>query len=69
MEKKIVLVNGGKIVGKEPLYQGVPDSPTRDKIEAVTPMEYNHKETSNLTADITGKTENLNFELDSKFKK
>ena len=66
--KKRVLVSGGKVVGTEPLYEGVPDSPTREKLVSVTSTQYNHKETTDLEADITGKTENLDFDLSSKFK-
>ena len=29
--EKVVLVLGNKLVGEEPLYEGVPDSPTRNK--------------------------------------
>ena len=64
-----VLVTGGKFAGKEPLYEGVPDSPTRDKVVSVTPVDYNNKNTTNLEADIQGKTENLDFDLSSKYKK
>jgi hypothetical protein len=66
--KKKVLVNGSKVVGKEKLYTDMPDSPTRDKMEAVTPLAYNNKEATPLEADITGETSGLNFDLSSKFK-
>jgi hypothetical protein len=61
--KKIVLVLGNKLVGKEPLYEGVPDSPMRDKYETLTPPAYNAKQLTPLKADITGPREDLNFEL------
>ncbi|MCL2349181.1 MAG: hypothetical protein FWC50_13100 [Planctomycetaceae bacterium] len=65
--KKKVLVSGGKVTGKEPLYK-IADSPMRDKLVSVTPMQYNHQTTTNLEAEISGKTENLDFDLSSKFK-
>lgn len=65
--KKKVLIIGTKVVGKEKLYD-TPDSPTRDKLETVTPAEYNKKELTPLEADITHETKTLNFDLSSKFK-
>jgi len=66
--KKKVLVNGQKVVGKEPLYKDIPDSPTRDKLERTTPLVYNNQEASPLTAEIQGETKNLDFDLDSKIR-
>jgi len=66
--KKKVLVNGQKVVGKEPLYKDMPNSPTRDKLEATTPLVYNNQEASPLEADIKGETKNLDFDLDSKIR-
>ncbi|WP_166831475.1 S24/S26 family peptidase [Thalassoroseus pseudoceratinae] len=60
---KVVLVLGNKVVGKEPLYQGVPDSPTRDSYEKVTPDAYNAAHLTPLKATITESQENLDFEL------
>ncbi|MDR1382861.1 MAG: hypothetical protein LBJ67_03295 [Planctomycetaceae bacterium] len=65
--KKKVLIIGVKVVGREKLYD-TPDSPTREKLETVTPTAYNKKELTPLEADITGETKDLNFELSSKFK-
>jgi hypothetical protein len=65
--KKKVLIIGTKVVGKEKMYD-TPDSPTRDKLETVTPADYNKKELTPLEADITSETNNLNFDLSSKFK-
>ena len=66
--KKKVLVVGQKVSGTEPLYKDMPDSPTRDTYQLLTPFEYNHKETTPLEAEITGATKDLNFDVDSKFK-
>jgi len=66
--KKKVLVNGQKLVGKEPLYKDMPDSPTRDKLERTTPLAYNNQEATPLVADIKGETKDLDFDLDSKIK-
>ena len=66
--KKKVLVNGQKVTGKEPLYKGVLDSPTRDKLERTTPLAYNNQDATPLTADITGPTDGLDFDLNSKIK-
>lgn len=66
--KKIVLVVGSKLVGKEPLYQNVPDSPMREKYESVTPPAYNAQQLTPLKADITGPQEGLNFELTKSLK-
>ncbi len=60
---KVVLVVGHEIAGEEPLYQGVPDSPTRQILKTLTPIVYNAAKTSPLKAEISGKTEGLNFEL------
>ena len=65
--QKRVVVNGQKLVGTEPLYD-VPDSPTRDKLERVTPLIYNNQQNSPLTADIKGETKDLDFDLDSKIR-
>ena len=66
--QKRVLVNGQKIVGKEPLYKDMPDSPTRDKLDRVTPLIYNNQEASPLRADIKSETKDLDFDLDSKIR-
>jgi len=65
--KKKVLINGQKVVGTEKLYD-TPDSPTRDKLEQITPPIYNSLYNSPLTADVSKETKELNFELDSKAK-
>jgi len=61
--EKVVLVLGNKVVGEEPLYEDVPDSPTREAYETITPEAYNAKELTPLKASITGDQEGLNFEL------
>lgn len=61
--KKIVLVNGSKVVGTQLRLAGVKDSGTIDKLEAVTHLDYNSREKSPLRADITGPTEGLEFKL------
>jgi hypothetical protein len=66
--KKKVLVNGQKVVGKEPLYKDMPDSPTRDKLERTTPLIYNNQEASPLEAEISGETKDLDFDLNSKIR-
>ena len=66
--QKKVLVNGQKVVGTEPLYKDMPDSPTRDKLDRTTPLIYNNQEATPLTADIKGETKDLDFDLDSKIK-
>ncbi len=66
--KKKVLVNGQKVVGKEPLYKDMPDSPTRDKLVRTTPLAYNNQDATPLEADITGETKDLDFDLNSKIK-
>jgi len=66
--EKIVLVLGNKLVGQEPEYQGVPDSPMRDKYEMITPAPYNAAHLSPLKATITGVQEGLDFDLDGNLK-
>lgn len=66
--EKIVLVLGNKLVGKEPEYEGVPDSPMRDKYERITPEAYNVAHVSPLRANVTGPQQDLNFDLSSSFK-
>jgi hypothetical protein len=61
-EKK-VMVLGNKLVGTEPLYKGVPDSPTREKYEMVTPPAYNAAHQTPLTATITDGPQSIDFEL------
>lgn len=66
--EKIVMVLGNKLVGQEPEYEDVPDSPMRDKYETVTPEAYNAKHLSPLTASISGPQEGLDFDLSKDFK-
>ena len=66
--QKKVLVNGQKVVGTEPLYKDMANSPTRDKLERTTPLIYNNQEATPLTADIKGETKDLDFDLDSKIR-
>ena len=66
--KKKVLVNGQKVIGTEPLYKDVPNSPTRDKLERTTPLIYNNQEATPLEADIQKETKDLDFDLDSKIR-
>ncbi len=61
--KKKVLIVGHEVAGEEPLYQGVPDSPTRKVLKPLTPIIYNSVTTTPLEADIQGKTDALKFEL------
>ncbi|MDR2643408.1 MAG: hypothetical protein LBC74_11515 [Planctomycetaceae bacterium] len=67
--KKKILVLGTKLVGKEPLFADMPDSPVNDKYEQVTPDAYNSFELTPLEAEITAAIDNLNFDLLSKFRK
>lgn len=64
--EKTVTVLGNKLVGQEPEYEGVPDSPMRDKYEMITPPEYNATHLSPLRATIRGSQDDLDFDLDSK---
>lgn len=66
-EKK-VMVLGNKVVGTEPLYKGVPDSPTREKLETVTPPAYNAAHQTPLTATITDQPQSIDFELSKSLK-
>lgn len=67
--EKVVLVIGYKVVGQEPLYQGVPDSPMRDKLELVTPEAYNAAIWSPLKASISESSqEGVDFALSKDFK-
>lgn len=63
--EKSVMVLGNKLVGTEPLYEGVPDSPTRNKYETVTPPAYNAAHLTPLKATITEPQDDLDFELTS----
>jgi hypothetical protein len=67
--KKKILVLGTKLVGKEPLFADVPDSPVSDKYEQVTPDAYNSFELTPLEMEITGAVDNVDFDLSSKFKR
>jgi len=67
-EKK-VMVLGNKLVGTEPLYKGVPDSPTRDKYEMITPPAYNAAHQTPLTATITDGPQTIDFDLTKSVKK
>ncbi len=60
---KTVLVLGNEVVGEEPEYQGVADSPMRKVYKTLTPTKYNAAHQSDLTADIKGPQDGLNFEL------
>jgi hypothetical protein len=61
--EKIVMVVGNKLIGQEPEFPDMPDSPMRDKYEMITPEAYNAKELSPLKASITGPQAGLDFEL------
>ncbi len=61
--EKVVLVLGNKVVGQEPLYEDVADSPMRDSYEKVTPDAYNAAHLTPLKATITESQEGLDFEL------
>ncbi|XZE45771.1 hypothetical protein SH467x_001024 [Pirellulaceae bacterium SH467] len=61
--RKKVLVLGNKLVGEEPEYQGVPDSPMRQVFKTVTPETYNAAHLTPLTATIDKSEENLDFAL------
>jgi hypothetical protein len=65
--EKVVLVLGHKIVGQEPLYKDMADSPMRDKMEMITPPGYNAAHLTPLKASITESQEGLNFELSKSF--
>lgn len=67
-EKK-VLVLGNKLVGQEPEYKDVPDSPMRDKYEMVTPEAYNAAHLTPLTATVSESQESLDFDLTKTLKK
>jgi hypothetical protein len=64
--EKIVLVLGQKLVGQEPEYEGVPDSPMRDKYEVITPPAYDAAHLSPLKATISGPQDGLDFDLTGK---
>jgi len=64
--EKIVLVLGNKLVGQEPEFAGVPDSPMRNKYETLTDPAYNAKRLSPLKATITDATTSIDFELEKK---
>jgi hypothetical protein len=64
--EKIVLVLGQKLVGQEPEYEGVPDSPMRDKYEIITPPAYDAAHLSPLKATISGPQDGLDFDLTGK---
>lgn len=61
--RKKVLVLGSKLVGEEPEYQGVPDSPMRQVFQTVTPEKYNAAHLTPLTANIEKAGESLDFAL------
>lgn len=61
--EKTVLVQGNKLIGQEPEYEGVPDSPMRDKYEMITPKAYNAAHLTPLKATITEAQEGLDFDL------
>ena len=62
--KKKVLVVSYKVVGKEPEYQGVPDSPMREKRVMVTHGIYNVAHRTPLEADVPDHEQNgLDFKL------
>ncbi|WP_153556630.1 hypothetical protein [Roseimaritima sediminicola] len=61
--RKKVVVLGNKAVGEEPLYQGVPDSPTQTTYQTITPTKYNAAHLTPLTAEISENQEGLDFEL------
>ena len=63
---KTVTVLGNEETGEEPLYQGVPDSPTRKTYKTVTPVIYNTASTSPLKIEITGAKEGVDFALEGK---
>ena len=65
--EKIILVLGNRVVGQEPVYEGVADSPMRDKIETITPGAYNAKQATPLKATIEDAQEDLDFDLSSSF--
>jgi hypothetical protein len=61
-EKK-VLVLGTKVVGQEPEYPGDPNSTMRDKIETVTPPQYNAAHLTPLKATISESQAGVDFKL------
>ena len=65
---KVVLVVGSKVVGQEPLYKEMPDSPMREKLETLTPEAYNAAHLTPLKATITDSQEGLDFTLSKSFK-
>lgn len=63
---KKVLVLAYEVVGEEPEYEGVADSPMREVRELVTPEAYNAKHLTPLEATITdADMEGVDFELTS----
>lgn len=60
---KKVMVLGTKVVGEEYILKGVPDSGTRQKLETITHPNYNAKHLTPLTAEISGPSEDMNFDL------
>ena len=63
---KIVEVLGNEVAGEEPLYKGVPNSPTRKVLKTVTPTIYGAASTSTLKTTITGNSGDVNFNLEGK---
>lgn len=63
---KKVTVLGTKLVGTEPEFADVKDSPMRNKYESVTPPDYSNVETTPLKAEIIKATNDLHFDLSSK---
>jgi hypothetical protein len=61
-EKK-VLVLGTKVVGQEPEYPDDPKSTMRDKLETVTPPQYNATHLTPLKATITNAPQTIDFKL------
>lgn len=60
---KTVLVLGNELVGEEPEYQGVPDSPMRPVYKTVTHPSYNAARLSPLKAVINQSEEGMDFDL------
>lgn len=61
---KKVRITGFEIVGQQPAYKGMKDSPMRDVVNDVVPEQYNRDSNLTLTVEKSGTTGD--FALDSK---
>jgi hypothetical protein len=67
--EKNVVVLGNKQVGEEKVFPDKADSPTRPKLETLTPLAYNAANTTPLKASVTAAKSDLDFQLTKQAKK